>query len=33
MEKAGVESRINQFMLKRKINPVILEAINEDEKK
>lgn len=32
MEKAGVESRINQFMLKRKINPVILEAINEDEK-
>ena len=28
MEKAGVESRINQFMLKRKINPVILEAIN-----
>ena len=33
MEKAGVESRINQFMLKRKINPVILEAINENEKK
>ena len=32
MEKAGVESRINQFMLKRKINPVILEAINENEK-
>ena len=32
MEKAGIESRINQFMLKRKINPVILEAINEDEK-
>ena len=32
MEKAGVESKINQFMLKRKINPVILEAINEDEK-
>ena len=32
MENAGVESRINQFMLKRKINPVILEAINEDEK-
>lgn len=32
MEKAGVESRINQFMLKRKINPVILKAINEDEK-
>ena len=32
MEKAGVESRINQFMLKRKINPVILEAITEDEK-
>ena len=32
MEKAGVESRINQFMLKRKINPVILEAINEDKK-
>ena len=32
MEKAGVESRINQFMLKRKINPVILEAINENKK-
>lgn len=32
MENAGVESRINQFMLKRKINPVILKAINEDEK-
>ena len=32
MEKAGVESRINQFMLKRKINPVILEAINKNEK-
>ena len=32
MEKAGVESRINQFMLKRKINPVILETINENEK-
>ena len=32
MEKAGVESRINQLMLKRKINPVILEAINENEK-
>ena len=32
MKKAGVESRINQFMLKRKINPVILEAINENEK-
>ena len=32
MEKAGVESRINQFMLKRKINPVILEAIKKKKK-
>ena len=31
LEDFGVESKIEQFMIRRKINPIILEAIQKDE--